>query len=331
MIRRILYLCKLKSTSLMKLLEFASEHPDEASCITDLGELKERNPHVRPECGYACRFRKKDKTFHCGESPRKGTVRENSRLPFRYLSVPMHFLTVAKNTFSAMVPRHQSGHKRCQSIREILHEFHGVTVGRDGRCALASNVEIDEGFFSAEVPGDKKDEGFERGAGNQSRTKVSVMDRSEEVENPKNPKSSRKPGKAGHVRMIVVSDLKSGTIPAVAGESVGAEAIVVSDDTKPHVKFPKMSKEYVGRVVSVGETGKVLSGSHVAIAETKTGLADICRGIKPEYLQEYSNEFLHKFNLCCFGERPFDRLPVVVADFSPSFRSRVYNSNIASA
>lgn len=105
-----------------------------------------------------------------------------------------------------------------------------------------------------EVPDDKKGERSGRGAGSWSRAKVFVMVGSEEDENPKSP---RKLGKAGHVRMIVVSDLESGTIPLGTGESVSAEASVVGDDTKSHVKFPEMSKEYAGRIVSVNEAGKV--------------------------------------------------------------------------
>ena len=102
---------------------------------------------------------------------------------------------------------------------------------------------------------DKKHESPKRGAGSQSKTKVLVMAESEEVENPKNPD---KPKKVGHVKMVVIPDLKSKTISPIAGGSVDAEASVVSDGTKSHVKFPEMFREYVGCVISVDEIGKVL-------------------------------------------------------------------------
>lgn len=35
----------------MRLLEFASEYPDEVSCIAKLRELKENGVHICPKCG----------------------------------------------------------------------------------------------------------------------------------------------------------------------------------------------------------------------------------------------------------------------------------------
>lgn len=293
----------------MKLLEFASGCPDEASCVTELGELKEKMPHVRPECGHAHRYRKKDKACreckgrHYGESLRKGTVMENSGLSFRCRFITVHLLTIAKNTFSATGPQRQPGRKCCRPIGRC---FISSAMSRSGVTAdtpLRATWRLTGGLFSTEVPDDKKGEKSGRGTGSWSRAKVFVMVVSEEVENPKSP---RKFGKAGHVRMIVVSDLKSGTIPPGTGESVSAEASVVGDDTKSHVKFPEMSKEYAGRVVSVNEAGKEPSWCRVAIADARIGLADICHGIKQEFLKEYPNEFRYKFNRCCFGERLFD-------------------------
>jgi len=238
----------------------------------------------------------------------------------------MHFLTATKNIFSAMELLRQLGHKRYQPIWEMLHKLRDVMEKRDGKYTLNGNVEINEVFFSTEIPEDEKDEEPKRGAGSQSKTKVLVMAESEEVENPKNPD---KPKKVGHIKMVVISDLKSGTISPIAGESIDAGASVVSDGTKSHVKFPGMFKEYVGRAISVDEIGKVLPWGHVAISNAKTRLANIYHGIKPEFLQEYLNEFCYKFNHRYFGERLFDRLLVVSTTYSSSFKSRVYNSNIA--
>ncbi len=84
-----------------------------------------------------------------------------------------------------------------------------------------------------------------------------------------------------------------------------------------------------GRVVNPEEIGKVLPWVHVAIANAKTRLANIYHGIKPEFLQGYLNEFCYKFNRRYFGERLFDRMLVAATSYPPSFKSRVYNSNIA--
>ena len=122
---------------------------------------------------------------------------------------------------------------------------------------------------------------------------------------------------------------QSRTVTAIAGECIDAEASVVSDATKSHVKFPEMSREYAGRVIQIDEIGKVLPWVHVAIANAKAWLANIYHGIKPEFLQEHVNEFCYKFNLRYFGERPFDRMPVAATSYTPGFKSRVHNSHLA--
>jgi len=83
--------------------------------------------------------------------------------------------------------------------------------------------------------------------------------------------------------------------------------------------------------IGSGEIGKVLSWVHVAIANAKTRLANIYHGIKPDFLQGYLNEFCYKFNRRYFGERLFDRMLVAVTSYTPSFRNRVYNSNITTS
>lgn len=107
------------------------------------------------------------------------------------------------------------------------------------------------------------------------------------------------------------------------------EASVVSDGIKSHVRFAEMFKEYVGRVISVDEIGKAFPWVHVTIGNANTRLANIYHGIKPEFLQGYLNEFYYKFNRRYFGERLFDRMLVAANSYSPSFKSRVYNSTMA--
>lgn len=56
------------------------------------------------------------------------------------------------------------------------------------------------------------------------------------------------------------------------------------------------------------EIGKVLSWVHIARNNTKRMLLDIYYDIKPEYLQNYRNEFCYKFSRRYFGRDLFDRL-----------------------
>jgi hypothetical protein len=48
-------------------------------------------------------------------------------------------------------------------------------------------------------------------------------------------------------------------------------------------------------------------------------LLDIFHDIKPEYLQNYLNEFCYKFNRRYFGERRFDRLMIAAVETKNQF------------
>ncbi len=116
----------------MKPLEFAQKYPDEESCITKLRELREREIRVCPRCGHKEWYWKSDKlSYECKkcrhrESIRKGTVMENSKLPFLYWFMTMHLLTTTKKTFSAIELQRQLGHKRYQPVWEMLHKLNGL-------------------------------------------------------------------------------------------------------------------------------------------------------------------------------------------------------------
>lgn len=315
----------------MKLLEFNKIFPDEASCIAKLKELKDKEEWVCPVCGGKERYWKSDKLCyeckHCHhrESIRTGTVMENSKLPFLYWFTAMHLLTSTKHTFSAHEIQRELGHKRYQPIWEMVHKLRDVMGKRDGKYVLLGNVEIDEGFFSTEIPDDQKDEPLKAGAGSQAKTKVLVMAESSTVENPE---KGKKPKKVGHIKMLVIPDAKASTIDPVAKESIEAEASVVSDGTKSHVHFPDIFREYDGRVIKPEDIGKVLPWVHIAISNAKSLLTDIYHGIKPEFLQEYLNEFCYKFNRRYFGVKQFDRLLVAATGYTASFEHRIYNRNI---
>jgi hypothetical protein len=112
---------------------------------------------------------------------------------------------------------------------------------------------------------------------------------------------------------------------------VDKDSSVVGDGTKSHVHFPDIFKEYSGRKINAEDIGKVLPWVHIAISNAKTRLAGIYHGIKPEYLQEYLNEFCYKFNRRYFGERQFDRLLSAAVGYVTDFKHRVYNKRLGFA
>jgi transposase-like protein len=149
-----------------------------------------------------------------------------------------------------------------------------------------------------------------------------------ESESVENPKPGKKEKKVNHIKMVVIPDVKADTIDGVVKVKVYKDSSVVGDGTKSHVHFPDIFKEYSGRKINAEDIGKVLPWVHIAISNAKTRLAGIYHGIKPEYLQEYLNEFCYKFNRRYFGERQFDRLLSASVGYVTDFKHRVYNKRL---
>lgn len=179
-------------------------------------------------------------------------------------------------------------------------------------------------FFSTEIPDEQKDEPLKRGAGSQAKIKVLVMAESSEV---KTPKKGQKSKKVGHIKMVVIPDTKKETIDPIANADIDGDATVVSDGTKSHINFSKMFSEYAGRKIDPEEIGKVLPWVHIAISNSKSLIKNIYHGIKPEFLQEYLNEFCYKFNRRYFGDKLFDRLMIASVACTSDFEHRIYNRN----
>ena len=95
---------------------------------------------------------------------------------------------------------------------------------RDELYTLSDAIELDEGFFSTETNQDEKDQPQKRGRGSQQKSKVLVMVENKSVEG-KTTKTG-KPRKVGHLKMMVIDDLKSDTIISQVRRNVSDEAII---------------------------------------------------------------------------------------------------------
>ena len=60
--------------------------------------------------------------------------------------------------------------------------------------------------------------------------------------------------------------------------------------------------------------GELLPWVHIAISNAKRMMLDIYHDIKPEFLQNYLNEFCYKFNRRYFGEKLSERLMVAALE-----------------
>jgi transposase-like protein len=117
-----------------------------------------------------------------------------------------------------------------------------------------------------------------------------------------------KPRKAGHLKMVVINSLKSGTITPLAEKNVSDKATIDSDTSASYIKLKDIVREHRPQVIPQNETGKILPRVHIAISNAKRQLLSTYHDIKPEFLQNYLDEFCYKFNRRYAGEALFARL-----------------------
>lgn len=308
----------------MNLLNFVAAFPDELSCKVKFKEYRDKPGVACPKCGGTDHYWKKDKeSYECKQCKtrqglRSHTVMHGSHLPFRYWFIAIHLLTSTKKSFSAVELQRQLGHKRYEPIWFMLHKLRNIMGKRDELYDLADTVELDEGFFTTEVDEEDKDKPLKRGRGSQRKTKVVVMAESKPVEGKATKKG--KPRKVGHLKMIVIDNLLSKTIDSVVEQHIDRDAIINSDDSTSYVNLKNLVKEHRPKVIPKKEIGKLLPWVHIAISNAKRMLLDIHHDIKPEYLQNYLNEFCYKFNRRYFGENLFDRLLIAAVSYKNQFR-----------
>ena len=313
----------------MKLLDFNRIFPDEVSCEEYLRALSEQEGLVCPHCGGTRHhWDKYNKRWLCASCKhvitlRSGTLFQSSKLPLMYWFTAIHLLISTKKTFSVLEIQRQLGHKRYQPIWEMVHKIRSVMGQRDSRYKLSGVAELDEAHFTTEDEREE-DEPLKRGNGSQGKTKVLVMVESEPVDVPGKGKEDRK---AGHLRMVVIDNLKADTVKEAVNDICEKESIeVIMDASTAHVKVSEVVDKAEARVVKPKEGHKVLPWVHTAISNAKAVLTDMYHGIKREFLQLYLDEFCYKFNRRYFGERLFERLMIAAVCTKPSFDHRLYGS-----
>ena len=307
----------------MNLIDFISEFPDEESCKQKFKAYRDQVGVVCHRCGCTDHYWKKDKEQyeckHCRTriTLKSGTVMHKSKLPFRYWFIAMHLLTSTKKTFSAKEIQRQLGHKRYHPIWHMVHKLRQAMGRRDDEYILAGRIELDEGFFSTEVPQVQKGEPLKRGRGSQKKSKVLVMAESEMVELPKSGQKSRR---VGYLKMKVIDDLKKETINKVVRELANEVNHIDTDDSTSYVDLKNFVPEHNARVIPKEKLGEVLPWVHIAISNAKRQLINTFHDIKPEFLQNYLDEFCYKFNRRYFGEALFGRLLVACVSYKNEFR-----------
>ncbi len=308
----------------MNILSFYQRFPNEEACIADMKAQKEKRGIICDKCG--CTKHKWKNTRNqweckkCGHRTtlRVNTVMHNSKLPFMYWYIARHLLTSTKKSFSAAEIQRQLGHNRYQPIWEMCHKLRCVMGQREAEYQLNNSIELDEGFFTVERPEIDKDKPLKRGRGSQAKSKVLVMVESE----PSVSKKHTIQKKVGFLKMVVIPDLKSNTITGEVINNINSNAELTTDDSTSYTKLMNHVKSHHSQVIAPKEVGKVLPWVHIAISNSKRLLLDVHHYVKPEFLQNYLNEFCYKFNRRNMDM--FERLEEACMLYKPEFKHITY-------
>lgn len=300
--QKILSLNKNKD---MNLFEFTKRFPDEDSCKQYLRELRIKEGLFCKKCGSQEHYWKKDKElFQCKScsfrtSLKSGTLFENSNLSLELWFKAMLLLSSTKKTFSALEIQKQLEFPIYEPIWQMLHKIRWAMGKRDEKYSLTEYLEIDEGFFKVvdkEITKEKLDEEQKRGRGSLSQAKVLVLIESIPVE-IKDIRYKHKPSrKCGHLKMIVMNDLKSNTINQTIEPIVQKESIAMTDKYRGYSKLKTLLHHEEINTSGMKEVHKVFPWVHSAIGNAKKVLLGLHHSIGKDYLQSYLNEFCYKYN-----------------------------------
>lgn len=134
---------------------------------------------------------------------------------------------------------------------------------RDERYTLTDMVELDEGFFTTEVPDDEKGKPLKKGRGSQRKTKVLVM--AETVEGNLT-KKEHKHTAVKHIKMIVIDDLKAETIDEKVKENIEPGSTIISDHPTSYINFKSIVASHRPQVIPKEKVGEILPWVHIVSA-----------------------------------------------------------------
>lgn len=133
--------------------------------------------------------------------------------------------------------------------------------------------------------------------------------------------------KVGHIRMMVIPDLKAATEEDRIKRAVYAKAEATTDAAGSYSTLVRNGvvaghETYVMKDKARG--GRVLPWVHISISNARRSILDTYHDVKEDFLQFYLNEFCYKFNRRYFGFHLFERLELCACTNRTSFKHRIY-------
>lgn len=298
-------------TGKLSIFKFMETYKDEDSCRLKFKGIRDKAGVSCKKCGSTDHYWLKGKQmYQCKKcrfrtSLRSGTVMEASKLPFRYWFLAIYLIGTNKKSCSAYYVQDQLGHKRYEPIWAMLHKIRSAMGKRDNRYLLTESVEIDEGFFEVIPEPEEREEERKRGRGSQKQKMAMIFAESQEVKDPKKHRPKRK---CGYFKMEVCEKFDQETAKNTIMKNIEENAKMITDGYSTYKALEKEFENMVAEKVPSKQAHIQLPWVHTAIGNAKKVLQGIHQHVKPEYLQNYLDEFCYKLNRRYFGQAIFDRI-----------------------
>lgn len=289
----------------MQLTQFLKRYDTEQKCIDFFRQQRE-------DQGLTCLFcessnlhwQESKRLWHCNSCGkriglRKGTVMENSKLPYRIWLTVLYLMMMTKKGYSAKEMQNILGHNRYEPIWLMMHKIRILMGKRDERYSLDGFIELDEGFFA----GHRKKGLTEQGK------PVKEIDRNEKVlvAVNKNDQGAR------FLKMTVVNSLSQTDVAYEAQKMIHHSATVITDGRRCYTPLEHLVQEHQVHIIkNKKEVCKTFPWVHIAISNAKQKIKGLHHHVKNEYMQNYLSEFTYRFNRRYFNHRIFERLILAV-------------------
>jgi transposase-like protein len=215
----------------------------------------------------------------CGKqtSVTAGTIMHGTRTALTLWFWAAYLVSTHTPGMSALQLQRQLGITRYETAWLILHKLRRAMVAPE-RQLLTAEVEVDEAFVGGR---DSQRRGGRQRDGNAVLVGVAVEVRGRG---------------AGRVRLQVLRDSSRATLVPWVSATVGAGAIVHTDGWTSYARLRAVGFDHRPRRKRDTPPDQMLPLAHRTISNLKTWLQGTHRGVAPEHLQSYLDEFVFRHN-----------------------------------
>ena len=173
----------------------------------------------------------------------------------------------------------------------MCHKVRNAMAQRDANYLLAGLVELDDTYFGAKNVSGKRG----RGASGKSIVLVAVQ---------LNTKGTVK-----YASMSVINDLLKETINETVQKMIKKGSTIKTDGYQSYNDIVKVGYKHDKNIVGDPKNAsKILPLVHLLIANAKSNIRGIYKGVSSQHLQKYLDEFCYKLNRRFNIDQLFDRL-----------------------